>query len=128
MAFISSANTSNGKCKINTASIPTVSTQVSPASANVVAASISYDTVCAYIASQSNGSQIKYEDINQIDEDDIEKMDIKWNMALLRRANNKVVLALISFLLFCISSVVSATVLPFFLAELSLVEPVPDSS
>nr|GEV04916.1 hypothetical protein [Tanacetum cinerariifolium] len=35
------------------------------------------------IASQSNGSQIKYEDINQIDEDDIEEMDIKWNMALL---------------------------------------------
>nr|GEU64817.1 hypothetical protein [Tanacetum cinerariifolium] len=26
---------------------------------------------------------IKYEDINQIDEDDIEEMDIKWNMALL---------------------------------------------
>nr|GEX23670.1 ribonuclease H-like domain-containing protein [Tanacetum cinerariifolium] len=33
---------------------------------------ISLDTACAYIASQSNGSQIKYEDINQIDEDDIE--------------------------------------------------------
>nr|GEX62861.1 hypothetical protein [Tanacetum cinerariifolium] len=33
--------------------------------------------------SQSSGSQIKYEDINQIDEDDIEEMDIKWNMALL---------------------------------------------
>nr|GEY70210.1 hypothetical protein [Tanacetum cinerariifolium] len=33
--------------------------------------------------SQSNGSQIKYEDINQIDEDDIKKIDIKWNMALL---------------------------------------------
>nr|GEW67847.1 hypothetical protein [Tanacetum cinerariifolium] len=44
---------------------------------------ISLDTACAYIASQSNGSQIKYEDINQIDEDDIEEMDIKWNMALL---------------------------------------------
>nr|GFD37783.1 hypothetical protein [Tanacetum cinerariifolium] len=63
--------------------IPTASTQVSPASANVAAASISLDTACAYIASQSSGSQIKYEDINQIDEDDIEEMDIKWNMALL---------------------------------------------
>nr|GFB42556.1 hypothetical protein [Tanacetum cinerariifolium] len=51
--------------------------------ADVAAASISHDTVCAYIASQSNGSQIKYEDITQIDEDDIEGMDIKWNMALL---------------------------------------------
>nr|GEW26601.1 hypothetical protein [Tanacetum cinerariifolium] len=48
------------------------------------AANFSHDTVCAYIASQSNGSQIKYDDINQIDEDDIEEMDIKWNMALLK--------------------------------------------
>nr|GEW50624.1 putative ribonuclease H-like domain-containing protein [Tanacetum cinerariifolium] len=77
MAFISSANTSSGKGEVNTASIPTASTQVSPTIANVAAASISHDTVCAYIASQSNGSQIKYEDINQIDEDDIEEMDIK---------------------------------------------------
>nr|GEV32655.1 copia protein [Tanacetum cinerariifolium] len=60
MAFISSANTSSGK-----------------------AASISHDTVCAYRASQFNGSQIKYEDITQIDKDDIKEMDIKWNMALL---------------------------------------------
>nr|GEU98485.1 hypothetical protein [Tanacetum cinerariifolium] len=73
-----------GKGEVNTASIPTASTHVSPASADVVAASISLDIVCAYIASQSNGSQIKYEDINQIDKDDIEKMDIKWNMDLLR--------------------------------------------
>nr|GEV26542.1 hypothetical protein [Tanacetum cinerariifolium] len=83
MAFISSAKTSSGKKEVNTASFSIASTQVSPASANVVAANISLDTTCAYIASQSNGSQIKYEDINQIDEDDIEKIHIKWNMALL---------------------------------------------
>nr|GEV88034.1 hypothetical protein [Tanacetum cinerariifolium] len=83
MAFISSAKNNSGKGEVNTASIPTASTHVFPASADVVAASISLDTVYAYIASQSNGSQIKYEDINQIDEDDIEEMDIKWNMALL---------------------------------------------
>nr|GEY56096.1 hypothetical protein [Tanacetum cinerariifolium] len=82
-AFISSAKNSNEKGEVNTASIPTASTHVSPASANAAAASISLDTVCAYIASQSNGSQIKYEDINQIDEDDIDEMDIKWNIALL---------------------------------------------
>ncbi|GJS69342.1 hypothetical protein Tco_0702183 [Tanacetum coccineum] len=32
---------------------------------------------------QQSGSQIKYEDITQIDDDDIEEIDIKWNMALL---------------------------------------------
>nr|GFB66566.1 hypothetical protein [Tanacetum cinerariifolium] len=37
----------------------------------------------------SNGSQIKSEDINQIDEDDMEEMDIKWNMALLSMREDK---------------------------------------
>nr|GEZ72621.1 hypothetical protein [Tanacetum cinerariifolium] len=83
MAFISSAKHSSGNKEVNTASVSTASTNVSPASANIGAVSISQDTACAYIASQSNGSQIKFEDINQIDEDDIEEMDIKWNMALL---------------------------------------------
>nr|GFC97442.1 hypothetical protein [Tanacetum cinerariifolium] len=46
-------------------------------------ATINQDTASAYIASQSNGSQIKFEDINQIDEDDMEEIDIKWSMALL---------------------------------------------
>nr|GEU30395.1 hypothetical protein [Tanacetum cinerariifolium] len=83
MAFISSAKNSSGNEEVNTASIPTASTQVSPTGPNLATANISLDTACAYIASQSNGSQIKYEDINQIDKDDIEEMDIKWNMALL---------------------------------------------
>nr|GEV07787.1 hypothetical protein [Tanacetum cinerariifolium] len=63
MAFISLSNTSSVKGKVHTASVPTASIQVSTASTNVAAASLSHDTVCAYIASQSNGSQIKYEDI-----------------------------------------------------------------
>nr|GEX43609.1 ribonuclease H-like domain-containing protein [Tanacetum cinerariifolium] len=77
MAFISSANTSSGKGEVYIASVSTASTQVSITSADVVAASISHDTVCVYIASQSNDSQIKYKDITQIDEDDIKEMDIK---------------------------------------------------
>nr|GFD28510.1 hypothetical protein [Tanacetum cinerariifolium] len=77
MAFISSAKNSSGNGKVNTASIPTDSTQVSSVGPNVATVSVSLDTACAYIASQSNGSQIKYEDINQIDKDDIEEMDIK---------------------------------------------------
>nr|GEV71059.1 hypothetical protein [Tanacetum cinerariifolium] len=83
MAFISSSNTSSGKGKVHTASVPIASTQVSTASTDVASASISYDTVCAFIASQSNGSQIKYEDITQIDEDGIKEIDIQWNMDLL---------------------------------------------
>nr|GFC23508.1 hypothetical protein [Tanacetum cinerariifolium] len=72
-----------GKGEVHTASVPTTSIQVSTASTDVAAASLSHDTVCAYIATQSNGSQIKYEDITQIDKDDTEEMNIKWNIALL---------------------------------------------
>nr|GEU91770.1 hypothetical protein [Tanacetum cinerariifolium] len=89
MAFISSSNTSSGKGKVHTASVLTASTQVSTASTDVAAASLSHDTICAYIATQSNGSRIKYEDITQIDEDDIKEMDIKWNMALLSMRDDR---------------------------------------
>ncbi|GKF81679.1 hypothetical protein Tco_0240281, partial [Tanacetum coccineum] len=33
--------------------------------------------------SQPNGSQLVYEDIEQIHEDDIEEMNLKWQLALL---------------------------------------------
>nr|GEV50642.1 ribonuclease H-like domain-containing protein [Tanacetum cinerariifolium] len=89
MAFISSSNISSGKGEVHTASVLTANTQVSTASIDVAAASLSHDTICAYIATQSNGSQIKYEDITQIDEDDIEEMDIKWNMALLSMRDDR---------------------------------------
>nr|GEX79498.1 hypothetical protein [Tanacetum cinerariifolium] len=59
----------------NTACVSTASTTFLTASASV--ATISQDTTSAYIASQSSSSQIKFEDINQIDKDDIEEMDIK---------------------------------------------------
>nr|GFD61890.1 hypothetical protein [Tanacetum cinerariifolium] len=50
---------------------------------------ISQDIANAFIASQSNGSQIKFEDINQFDEDDMEEIDIKWNMARLSMRADK---------------------------------------
>ncbi|GJT39402.1 putative ribonuclease H-like domain-containing protein [Tanacetum coccineum] len=64
MAFISSSNTNSGKYEVSTVQgVSTTSTQTA--------------------TTQSNGSQIKYEDITQIDDDDIEEIDIKWNLALL---------------------------------------------
>nr|GEX56991.1 hypothetical protein [Tanacetum cinerariifolium] len=89
MAFISSTKHSRGNEDVNTASVSTASTNVPTASAIVGVASISQDTACAYIAFQSSGSQIKFEDINQIDEDDIEEMDIKWNIDLLSMRADK---------------------------------------
>nr|GFC38447.1 ribonuclease H-like domain-containing protein [Tanacetum cinerariifolium] len=56
-------NRLSGKEDGNTACVPTASTNVPTTSASI--APISQDTACAYIASQSSGSQIKFEDINQ---------------------------------------------------------------
>nr|GEU85399.1 hypothetical protein [Tanacetum cinerariifolium] len=81
MAFISSLKNSSGNEDGNIACVSTSSTIFPTASASV--ATISQDTASAYIASQSNGSQIKFKDINQIDEANMEEMNIKWNMALL---------------------------------------------
>nr|GFA95680.1 hypothetical protein [Tanacetum cinerariifolium] len=86
MAFISSSKNSNNEDG-NTACVTTASTAFPTGSVNV--ATISQDTASAYIASQSNGSQIIFEDINQIDEDDIAEMDIKWSMALLSMRADK---------------------------------------
>nr|GEZ26964.1 hypothetical protein [Tanacetum cinerariifolium] len=87
LAFISSSKHNNGDEDDNIACVPTASTTVPTASASV--ATISQDTASAYIASQSSDSQIKFEDINQIDEDNMEEMDMKWSMALLSMRADK---------------------------------------
>ncbi|GKA53692.1 hypothetical protein Tco_0747007 [Tanacetum coccineum] len=66
----------------NTQVIP-ASTQVSTASTQVSTANLSDDTVYAFLASQPNGSQLVYEDLEQIHEDEIEEMDLKWQLSLL---------------------------------------------
>ncbi|GKF66323.1 ribonuclease H-like domain-containing protein, partial [Tanacetum coccineum] len=61
------------------------STQVSTTSTQVSTANLSDDTVYAFLASQPNRSQLVYEDLEQIHEDDIEEMDLKWQLALSMR-------------------------------------------
>nr|GFA81521.1 hypothetical protein [Tanacetum cinerariifolium] len=56
IAFISLAKHSRRNEDVNTASVFTASTNVPTASDNIRVASISQDTTCAYIASQSSGS------------------------------------------------------------------------
>ncbi|GJT74158.1 ribonuclease H-like domain-containing protein [Tanacetum coccineum] len=81
MAFVSSpsstneVNTAYGVSMANTQVSP-ASTQVSTASTQVSTANLSDDTVYAFLASQPNGSQLVYEDLEQIHEDNIEEMDL----------------------------------------------------
>ncbi|GJX95825.1 hypothetical protein Tco_0351623 [Tanacetum coccineum] len=73
MAFVSSPSSTN---EVNTAyGVSTANTQVSPASTQVSTANLSDDTIYAFLASETNGSQLVYEDLEQIHEDDIEEMD-----------------------------------------------------
>ncbi|GKA95434.1 hypothetical protein Tco_0817472, partial [Tanacetum coccineum] len=67
MAFVSSSSSTND---VNT-------------TYRVSTANLSDDTVYAFLASQPNGSQLVYEDLEQIHEDDNEEMDLKWQLALL---------------------------------------------
>nr|GEY17945.1 ribonuclease H-like domain-containing protein [Tanacetum cinerariifolium] len=40
-------------------------------------------TMYDFLANQPNGSQLVHEDLEQIHEDDLEEMDLKWQLALL---------------------------------------------
>ncbi|GJZ97304.1 reverse transcriptase domain-containing protein [Tanacetum coccineum] len=88
MGFVSSPSSTN---EVNTAyGVSTANTQVSPASTQVSTAStqvstanLSDDTVYAFLASQPNGSQVVNDDLKQIHKDDIEEIDLKWQLALL---------------------------------------------
>ncbi|GKB00998.1 hypothetical protein Tco_0829042, partial [Tanacetum coccineum] len=81
MAFVSSPSSTN---EVNTANgVSTANTQVSTTSTQVSTTNLSDDTVYAFLASQPSGSQLVYEYLVQIHEDDIEEMDLKWQLALL---------------------------------------------
>nr|GEZ75005.1 ribonuclease H-like domain-containing protein [Tanacetum cinerariifolium] len=82
MAFLSSPSSNN---KVDTASIQvsTTSTSVSTVSSPDNTANLSDATVYAFLANQPNGSQLVREDLEQIYEDDLEEIDLKWQLALL---------------------------------------------
>ncbi|GJZ87052.1 ribonuclease H-like domain-containing protein [Tanacetum coccineum] len=75
MAFVSSPSSAYD---VNTANV-----HVSTASTSDNSASLSDATVYAFLANQPNGSQLVHEDLEQIHEDDLEVMDLKWQLALL---------------------------------------------
>ncbi|GJT23130.1 hypothetical protein Tco_0893067 [Tanacetum coccineum] len=68
---------------INTANtgVSTGNSKVNTASAETSTASFSDATAYAFLSSQPQGSQLVHEDLEQIHDDDLEEMDLKWNMA-----------------------------------------------
>nr|GEV40737.1 hypothetical protein [Tanacetum cinerariifolium] len=61
----------------------TASTQVNIASSQTSTNNLSDATMYAFLANQSNGSQLVHEDLDQIYKDDLKGMDLKWQLALL---------------------------------------------
>ncbi|GKA04047.1 putative ribonuclease H-like domain-containing protein [Tanacetum coccineum] len=85
MAFISSSNnnTSNTNEAVNAAhGVSTSSTQVITANSTNID-NLSDVVICSFFASQPNSPQLVHEDLQQIHQDDVEEMDLRWQMAML---------------------------------------------
>ncbi|GJU41348.1 putative ribonuclease H-like domain-containing protein [Tanacetum coccineum] len=82
LAFLSGHSSTND---VNTANVhvSTGSTPVSTASTNNSTACLSDAIVYAYLATQPKGSQVVHEDLEQTHEDNLDEMDLKWQLSLL---------------------------------------------
>ncbi|GJW01879.1 ribonuclease H-like domain-containing protein [Tanacetum coccineum] len=83
MAFVSSSNNNSSRSNeaVNAAyRVTTVSTQVNISySTNID--NLSDAVICSFFSSQPNSPQLAHEDLQQIHPDDIEEMDLRWQMS-----------------------------------------------
>nr|GFA78714.1 hypothetical protein [Tanacetum cinerariifolium] len=83
IAFVSSSNTDSTNEPVSVAaSVSTVSAKI-PVSALPNVDSLSNDVIYSFFASQSSSPQLDIDDLKQINADDLEEMDLKWQMAML---------------------------------------------
>ncbi|GKB60120.1 ribonuclease H-like domain-containing protein [Tanacetum coccineum] len=83
VAFVSSNSTSSTNGAVNTAhGATTASTQATVVNSTTID-NLSDAVICAFFASQPNSPQLDNEDLQQIHPDDLEEMDLRWQMAML---------------------------------------------
>ncbi|GJT86462.1 putative ribonuclease H-like domain-containing protein [Tanacetum coccineum] len=84
LAFLTTTGASSIN-NINTVNpeVSTGTTKVNTASTETSTASFSDATIYAFLSTQPQGSQLVHEDLEQLHDDDLEEIDLKWNMALL---------------------------------------------
>ncbi|GJX84944.1 putative ribonuclease H-like domain-containing protein [Tanacetum coccineum] len=86
LAFITAPSTSSTN-DVNTTKpayeVSTVSSNVNTASPQVSIASFSDNAVYAFMIENPNGSNLLQQDLKQIHEDDLEVIDLKWQLSLL---------------------------------------------
>ncbi|GJR04827.1 putative ribonuclease H-like domain-containing protein [Tanacetum coccineum] len=81
IAFVSANSSTNGA--VNTAhGATTASTQATAVNSTTID-NLSDAVICAFFASQPNSPQLDNEDLQQIHPDDLEEMDLRWQMAML---------------------------------------------
>ncbi|GJX61531.1 retrovirus-related pol polyprotein from transposon TNT 1-94 [Tanacetum coccineum] len=83
VGFVSSNSTNNTNGAVNTAhSATTASTQVTIVNSTTID-NLSDAVICAFFVSQPNSPQLDNEDLKQIHPDDLEEMDLRWQMDML---------------------------------------------
>ncbi|GKF43871.1 hypothetical protein Tco_0130423, partial [Tanacetum coccineum] len=84
LAFITTSGASStNNINIVNPKVSTATTKVNTASTKIYTASFSDATIYAFLSTQPKGSQLVHKDLEQLYDDDLEEMDLKWNMALL---------------------------------------------
>ncbi|GJR77862.1 putative ribonuclease H-like domain-containing protein [Tanacetum coccineum] len=84
LAFMTAPSTnSTNDTKTASPQVSTASLNVNAASPQVSTASVSDNTVYAFMVENPNGSNVLHRDLEQIHEDDLEVMDLKWQLSLL---------------------------------------------
>nr|GEY93558.1 ribonuclease H-like domain-containing protein [Tanacetum cinerariifolium] len=86
IAFVSSSNNNSTNGAVNTTQVVNTANEVSTTDTQVNTANIdnlSDAVICAFLASQPSSPQLVNEDLEQIHPDDLEEMDLKWQMAML---------------------------------------------
>nr|GFA62904.1 hypothetical protein [Tanacetum cinerariifolium] len=85
IAFVSLNNTDNTNESVNV--VPSVFAAIYQALVSLLpnVDSLSDAVIYSFFASQSNSPQLENEDLKQIDDDYLEEIDLKWQMAMLTR-------------------------------------------
>nr|GEW27131.1 ribonuclease H-like domain-containing protein [Tanacetum cinerariifolium] len=86
MDFVSSSNNNSTNRAVNNTQAVNAAIGVSTAVTQVNAAiidNLSDDVICAFMASQPSSPQLVIKDLEHIQPDDLEDMDLKWQMTML---------------------------------------------
>ncbi|GKD68007.1 plastid delta12-fatty acid acetylenase, partial [Tanacetum coccineum] len=83
VAFVSSNSTNSTNGAVNNAYSVTIASTQATAINSTTIDNLSDAVICGFFASQPNSPHLNNEDSQQINPDDLEEMDLRWQMAML---------------------------------------------